>query len=64
MKRFEIERDLPIQTCDTIDRVKAYLGDRLVEMKNKQRSYCLHLSAAEVCFTNIKLFCIYNFVLF
>ncbi|CAF3585943.1 unnamed protein product, partial [Rotaria sordida] len=42
MKRFEIERNLSIQTCDTIDRVKAYLGDCLVEMKNKQCSYCLH----------------------
>ncbi|CAF3518935.1 unnamed protein product [Rotaria sp. Silwood2] len=47
MKRFEIERNLPIQTCDTIDRVKAHLGHRLVEMKNKQCSHCLHLSAAE-----------------
>ncbi|CAF0924142.1 unnamed protein product [Rotaria sordida] len=47
MKRFEIERDLLLQTCDTLERVKAYLGDRLLEMKDKQRSYCLHLSTAE-----------------
>ncbi|CAF1108210.1 unnamed protein product [Adineta ricciae] len=47
MKRFEIERDLLLQTCDTLDRVKTYLNDRLLEMKDKQRSYCLHLSAAE-----------------
>jgi hypothetical protein len=50
MKRFEIERDLLLQTCDTLDRVKAYLADRLIEMKDKQRPYCLHLSTAEVCF--------------
>ncbi len=49
MKRFEIERDLLLQTCDTLDRVKAYLADRLLEMKDKQRSYCIHLSTAEVC---------------
>ena len=49
MKRFEIERDLLLQTCDTLERVKSYLADRLLEMKDKQRSYCLHLSAAEVC---------------
>ncbi|CAF1357362.1 unnamed protein product [Rotaria magnacalcarata] len=47
MKRFEIERDLLLQTCDTLERVKSYLADRLLEMKDKQRSYCLHLSAAE-----------------
>ncbi|CAF1251964.1 unnamed protein product [Rotaria sp. Silwood1] len=47
MKRFEIERDLLLQTCDTLERVKAYLADRLLEMKDKQRSYCLHLSTAE-----------------
>jgi hypothetical protein len=50
MKRYEIERDLLLQTCDTLDRVKAYLADRLLEMKDKQRSYCIHLSNAEVCF--------------
>ena len=50
MKRFEIERDLLLQTCDTLDRVKAYLADRLLEMKDKQRSYCIHLSNAEVRF--------------
>ncbi len=55
MKRFEIERDLLIQTCDTLDRVKAYLADRLLEMKDKQRSYCLHLSTAEVCIYTIKI---------
>lgn len=49
MKRYEIERDLLLQTCDTLERVKAYLSDRLAEMKDKQRSYCLHLSSAEVC---------------
>ena len=49
MKRFEIERDLLLQTSDTLDRVKAYLTDRLLEMKDKQRSYCIHLSTAEVC---------------
>jgi hypothetical protein len=49
MKRYEIERDLLLQTCDTLDRVKAYLADRLIEMKDKQRSYCIHLSTAEVC---------------
>ena len=48
MKRFEIERDLLLQTCDTLDRVKGYLTDRLLEMKDKQRSYCIHLSNAEV----------------
>lgn len=48
MKRFEIERDLLLQTCDTLDRVKSYLTDRLLEMKDKQRSYCIHLSTAEV----------------
>lgn len=48
MKRFEIERDLLLQTCDTLDRVKGYLTDRLLEMKDKQRSYCIHLSTAEV----------------
>ncbi|CAF1583880.1 unnamed protein product, partial [Adineta steineri] len=47
MKRFEIERDLLLQTCDTLDRVKVFLADRLIEMKDKQRSYCLHLSTAE-----------------
>lgn len=47
MKRFEIERDLLIQTSDTLDRVKAYLTERLQEMKDKQRSYCIHLSTAE-----------------
>lgn len=56
MKRFEIERDLLLQTCDTLDRVKAYLSDRLLEMKDKQRSYCLHLSAAEVSFIEITHF--------
>jgi len=55
MKRYEIERDLLIQTCDTLDRVKAYLADRLLEMKDKQRSYCLHLSTAEVCIYTIKI---------
>ena len=49
MKRYEIERDLLLQTYDTLDRVKGYLSDRLLEMKDKQRSYCLHLSTAEVC---------------
>ena len=49
MKRYEIERDLLLQTCDTIDRVKAYLADRLLDMKDKKHSYCLHLSTAEVC---------------
>ena len=60
MKRFEIERDLLIQTCDTLEHVKTYLVDRLLEMKDKQRSYCLHLSTAEVCF--IELF-YFNFIL-
>ncbi len=51
MKRFEIQRDLLLQTCDTIDRaVKAYLSERLLEMKSKQHSYFIHLSTAEVCF--------------
>jgi hypothetical protein len=51
MKRFEIERDLLLlQTCDTLDCVKVYLADRLLEMKDKQRSYCTHLSTAEVRF--------------
>jgi len=50
MKRFKIERYLLFQTCDTLDRVKAYLADRLLEMKDKQRSYCIHLSNAEVRF--------------
>jgi sulfate adenylyltransferase subunit 1 (EFTu-like GTPase family) len=48
MKRFEIERDLLIQTCDTLDHVKTYLIDRLLEMKDKQHSYSLQLSTAEV----------------
>jgi len=49
--RFEIELDLLLQTCDTIDHaVKAYLSERLLEMKNKQHSYFIHLSTAEVCF--------------
>jgi len=48
MKRFEIERDLFLQTCNILDRVKPYLGDRLLEMKDKQRSYCIHLFTAEV----------------
>ncbi|CAF3466250.1 unnamed protein product [Rotaria sp. Silwood1] len=44
MKIFEIERDLLRQTCDTIDRIKVYLSDRLLEMKD---SYCIHLSIGE-----------------
>jgi hypothetical protein len=50
MKRFKIERYLLFQTCDTLDRVKAYLADCLLQMKNKRRSYYLHLCDAEVRF--------------
>ena len=53
MKRFEIERDLLLQTSDTLDRVKIYLTERLQEMKEKQRSYCIHLSTSEVCFFSL-----------
>lgn len=50
MKRFEIERDLLIQTSETIEQVKWYLNERLIFMKEKQKSYCQSLSHAEVCF--------------
>ncbi|CAF0906582.1 unnamed protein product [Didymodactylos carnosus] len=47
MKRFEIERDLLLQTCDTMERVKCFLTEKLIEMKEKQRYYCLKLSTSE-----------------
>ncbi|CAF3351437.1 unnamed protein product [Rotaria sp. Silwood2] len=52
MKIFQIERDLLLQTCDTIDRIKFYLSDRLLEMKD---SYCIYLSTGEVLFYKIKM---------
>ncbi|CAF5001767.1 unnamed protein product, partial [Rotaria sp. Silwood1] len=55
MKIFEIERDLLRQTCDTIDRIKVYLSDRLLEMKD---SYCIHLSIGET--TGVAPESIYN----
>lgn len=58
LKRYEIERDLLVQTCDTLDRVKSYLIDRLLEMKDKQHSYSIQLSAAET--TGIAPESIYN----
>ncbi|UJR20514.1 hypothetical protein I4U23_023642 [Adineta vaga] len=47
-KQYELERNLLLQTCDTLDRVKSYLTDRLVDMKEKQKSYCQHLTTAEI----------------
>jgi len=51
MKKFEIERDLLLpRICDTFDRVKTYLADFLLGMKNKKRFYCIRFSKAEVHF--------------
>ncbi|CAF1181901.1 unnamed protein product [Adineta steineri] len=47
LKQFEFERNLLIQTCDTLDRVKFYLTDRLLDMKEKQKSYCRYLAITE-----------------
>ncbi|CAF3401342.1 unnamed protein product [Rotaria socialis] len=47
LKQFEIERDLLIETCNTLDRVKLYLTDCLYDMKRKQKSYCRYLTTAE-----------------
>ncbi|CAF1547288.1 unnamed protein product [Didymodactylos carnosus] len=58
MKRFEIERDLLLQTCDTMERVKCFLTDKLSEMKEKQRYYCLKLSTSQ--FTGITAEPVYN----
>lgn len=60
IKQYEIERNLLIQTCDVLDRTKLYLTDCLLEMKDKQKSYCRYLSTAEVSYTKIK--CIFSFV--
>ncbi|CAF1167607.1 unnamed protein product [Rotaria sp. Silwood1] len=38
------KRDLLLEICDTIDCIKFYLSDRLLEMKD---SYCIHLSIGE-----------------
>ncbi|CAF1090111.1 unnamed protein product [Rotaria sordida] len=47
LKQYEIERDLLVETCDTLDRVKIYLIDCLFEMKDKQKPYCHYLTTAE-----------------
>ena len=48
LKRFEHERDLLVQTSNTIERVQTYLNTCLNRMISKQKSYCQYLSTAEV----------------
>ncbi|CAF0964241.1 unnamed protein product [Rotaria sp. Silwood1] len=47
LKQYEIEHNLLVETCDTLDRVKLYLTNCLFEMKDKQKSYCHYLTTAE-----------------